>query len=793
MRQDFTHALRTLRRRPGVSALAILTLAVGVGAATAVFSVVNAVLLQPLPFTEPDQLVRIHAVTPEGQRTSVSDADYLDLKVAPALAAVAAFREIGASRVLTTPGGPVQIAAVPISASAASVLGVTPELGRTFTADEDRPGAEPRILLAHATWTRHFAADANLVGRTVILDDRPAVVTGVMPPGFDFPAAAEAWVPLAADPSRSRDDHELAVFGRLASGADLARLTADLRTIGGRLAEAHPATSRGWSLTAMTFREWLVAPRLREAVWMLFGAVTLLLLLACVNVANILIAQASTRRDELRIRAALGASRGRLVRQMLTEASVLAAAGTAAGVLVAFWVVDLLQALGGGRIPRIDQVRVDGSVLAFAALAGACTAVLAGAAPALRGARAAFRVGTGEGVRFTRGGRRLRHALVAVEVALALLLVVGAALLAGSFARLLRVDDGFDASGALAMSIDLPSTRYGGARVTGFYDALLDRVRMLPGVAATGATSANPFRQFGFSNDVTAADRVHEGAAGRVEAGWRSVTAGFFSALRIPVLEGRTFDAREREGTERVVVLSRSLADRLWPGRSAVGREIYWGGTTGRTRSVIGVVGDIRDIRLDTDPVPMLFVPHAQVALSGMTVVVRSSLEGMAIAADLRRVVQELDAGLPPPEVTALAANRAEAAAGYRFNFWTVAVFALVGLVLAITGVYGTLALTVSERRRELAVRLALGATRADVMRLVLSSGLAFAVTGVAAGLAGAVAAAGALESLLFGIEPTDPASFAAAAALLLATAALACYIPARRAAAVDPALILRD
>lgn len=795
MLHDLQFAIRTLRHNPLISGVAVLTLALGIGAATAVFSVADAVLLRPLPFHDPDRLVRIHAVTPEGSAASFSDAAYLDLAAAArTLEGAAAFREVGTSHVLSGDGDPERIIAVPVSASAGSVLGVHPAAGRMFTPDEDRRGAEGRVVLGHALWQRRFGGDRAVLGRLVLLDDRPFVVTGVMPPGFDFPDGADAWIPLAASADRARDDHELAVFGRLAPGATLEEARAELRRFGQQLSAAHPQVSTGWSADALPFSEWFVSPRFREAVWVLLGAVAILILLACANVASLLVAHGTTRQGELRIRAALGADRLRLVRQLFTEAALLALLGTGAGVLVASWSVDALQALGGARVPRLDEVRVNGAVLGFACLAGVASCLLFGIAPAVRGSRLALRQTMDEGTRFTAGGRRLRHGLVVVEVALALLLLVGASLLASSFIRLLQVDPGFDADGALALSIDLPAGRYPEQRVSQFYGALLDRMRAVPGVTAVGATSTNPFREFGFSNDVTPADRAHEAPpSGLMQAGWRSVTPGLFEALRVPIVGGRAFGPEDDARSERVVMVSRSLAGRLWPGEEPVGKRIYWGGTTGRTRSVIGITGDIRDVRLDTDASPMLFVPHAQAELPAMTVIVRTSLPAASIAPALRQAVRDLDAGLPPPEVNEVRTNRAEASAAPRFNLWLLGTFAGVALALALTGVYATLAFTIAERRREIAVRLALGASPGGVLRLVLRSGLAFALAGIVAGTAAALGTTTMLGSLLFEVGPTDPWSFGAAVVVLMATSAVACYLPARRAARLEPAAILRE
>jgi len=501
-----------------------------------------------------------------------------------------------------------------------------------------------------------------------------------------------------------------------------------------------------------------------------------------------------SRQGEMQVRAALGAARGRLVRQLLTESLLLAVLGTGAGVLVAVWSVDIVQALGQGRVPRLDELRVDGAVLLFACLAGAASAVVFGLAPALHATRIDLRSAIDQGLRSTTRSRGLGHTLVVGEVALALLLLVGTGLMANGFVRLMSVNPGFDIGDALAMPIDLPVARYNEARAIAFYGELLERVRDLPGVTAAGATATNPFRQSGFSNSVTPEERAADAPpSGLVQAGWRSVTPGFFDAMRIPVLSGRTFSIADRQGAERVVIVSAGLARRLWPGESAVGRRIYWGGTTGQTRTVIGVTGDIRDVQLDAAPPPILFLPHAQVTMPGMTLVVRTPGDQAGVAAALREVLHGLDPALPAPAIDEISASRAAVAAGPRFNLLLLGAFATIGVVLAVTGVYAMLAFTVSERRREIAVRLALGASGPGVARLILRSGLALTVAGVAVGIVAAHGATRLLTGLLYEVEPTDPLTFAAAAASLIAVAALACYLPARQAARLDAAAILRE
>jgi putative ABC transport system permease protein len=454
----------------------------------------------------------------------------------------------------------------------------------------------------------------------------------------------------------------------------------------------------------------------------------------------------------------------------------------------------VVRSLGGSRIPRLDLVSVDGSVLAFACVAGASSALVFGLVPAFTGARQDLRTGMGAGARYTTGGRGLRRALVVVEVTLAMVLMIGAGLLGASFIRLTTVDAGFDDTSALALPVDLPSTRYPEERVAGFYRELQDRFRAIPGVAAVGATSTNPFRQFGFANNVTPEERAAEAPpSGLLQAGWRSVTPGLFEALRIPLKAGRTFTDGDDGRGERVVIASESLARRLWPGESAIGKRIFWGGTTGRTRTVVGVVGDIRDVRLDAEPGFMLFLPHGQVDLPAMTVIVRVAGETEGVTTALRSALHEMDPGLPAPDVQRVATGRTELTSGPRFNLVLLTSFALIGIVLAATGVYAMLAFAVTERRREMAVRVALGATAERVAGLVLREGLGLAAMGVVAGALLGLAGARAMSGLLFGIQPTDPTTFLSAAAILLVVAVAACLVPARQAVRVDTMTLLRE
>jgi predicted permease len=694
--------------------------------------------------------------------------------------------------VLADGGEPRRINVIPVSASITEVLGVQPQLGRMFTDTEDRPPvAERRLLISDALWRSHFSAAPDVVGRIIRIGETPFTVTGVMPPGFDFPGSADAWTQLAASEAADRSDKALSVIGRLAPGATPAQARGELREAVQRWSRTYPESYSGWSAEIVPFSEWMVTPRMRDAVWVLMGAVTLLLLLACVNVANLLLAQSLSRHGEMRVRTALGAGRGRLIRQLLTESAVLALLGTTAGVLIAVWAVDLVRAIGGSSLTRLALLRVDGSVLTFACAAGVISCLTFGVAPAVYTTRLDLRSALDEGLRYTVRRSGLRRALVVIEVAMAMLLVVGAGLLANSFVRLVNVDPGFDLA-TIAMPIEHSSSRYGDERIDDFYRDALDRVRALPGVAAAGATTTNPLRQFGFSNSVTPTERAADAPpSGLVQAGWRSVTPGFFDAMGIPMHAGRAFSELDRDGAERVVIVTAGLAQRLWPGESAVGRQIYWGGTSGRPRTVIGVSGDIRDVQLDADPGPIVFVPHAQVPMPQLTIVLRTSTAVEQIAPALRQVIRDLDASLPAPDIYPLSASRANVTTASRFNLLLLASFAAIALVLAVTGVYALLSFMVSDRRREMAVRLALGASGAQLARMVLSSGLTLSLAGVIAGTGVAIAATHLLSRLLYEVTPTDPLTFVAAAAALLCSAAVASYVPALRAARLDAAAAL--
>jgi predicted permease len=802
---DARHALRALRRSPGFTLVAVLTLALGIGATTTIFSIVNAVVLRPLPFHDPDRLVRISEVNPHGGTFSSSDATYLDLRERNrSFLLMAAFSDTKRSLVLTdgcAPSAascePVRLQSAAVSSSLFPLLGVAPALGRTFTTMEDHKGGDSHVVvIGHDLWVHRFASDPGLIGRDVTLDDGRYTVVGVMPDSFAFPNPAELWVPLVLDPARDRDEHDLTVIGRLGPDITLDRASADLHRVAEELGAEHPRTNAGWSIRVASFDDWMIGPRLERAVFVLFGAVGFLLLMACANIANLLIARGSARRVEIGIRAALGASRARLARQLFTESLLLGLLGAAVGLGMASWAVALVRTLGPADIPRLRDVTMDANALGFTLLLAVVTSVVFGLVPAAQISRVELQPALKHGTRGTTAAMHtgLRGALVVVQVALAMMLLVGAGLMFGSFVRLRAVPTGYDLANVLTVPLDLPDGRYSVERRRAFFESVRTRIGGIPGVEYVGATSTDPLRQWGFSNDVTPEDRAAENAEGGfTQAGWRSVTPGYFRAMGIPLLQGRALTDADGASSEQPVVITRSMASRLWPGEDAIGKRLFWGGTAGVPHTVVGVVGDIRDVQLDAEPEPIMFIPYGEVPVSGMTLIVRTSGGRSSVAAAVRREIQAEDRQLPLPEIRSLAENRAAAVAEPRFRMLLLGGFAASALLLATLGVYGVMAFTVRQRTREIGVRIALGAHARRVFALVLKQGMVLAGIGVLLGLVGALAFTRVLQSLLFGISATDPAVLITVALLLGVVTMIGAYLPARRAARIDPVVALRE
>ena len=798
LRQDVRYALRQLRAAPRFTLVTVLTLAVGLGASTTIFGIADAVLLRPLPFREPGRLAVFYETTPTGMPFSPSEPDYLDWQArARSFSAMAAFG--GRTPNATGDAGPEQLQGAAATHTLFGVLGVAPALGRTFTAEEDAAGGDKRVaVISDALWRRRFGGDPRVVGRALDLDGARHRIVGVMPPGFDFPGEVEVWVPLAPSYSWPRGDRRLdAAVGRLAPGVTLEQARGELAKIARQLSAEHPATNADWGAETRPFAEWFVSPEMRARVVTLLATVGLLLAMACINVASLFLARAGARAHQLAVRAALGAGRGRIVRQLLTESFVLSLLGGAAGLAAAAAAVPLVRRTGSAAVPRLAELQLDWRVLGFSLAACLLTGLLFGLAPALRLSRVGTAGGAGlhdllrSGTRLVDSGR-LRGALVVSSVALATVMLVSAGLVGGSFVRLMRVDLGFSTERVLTGSIVLPNDRYDPAKSVAFYTELVRRVRALPGVQAAGATNLAPFTMGNTAMGFAAAGREPANKSELPIASWRIVTPGYFAALGVPLLRGRVFDERDVRGAaERTIVVNETLARRAWPGEDPVGRGLTL--SNGRTQTIVGVVGDARLLSVDSLPRPTMYFAHAQTGWPAMWLTVRTAGDPAALTAAVRREVAALDGSLPIAQVQPLSQLVTDATAQPRLTVLVFALFASAALALAAVGLYGLIAFGVAQRTREIGVQLALGAPPPRIVRGVLGQGVRLAVAGVALGTLAGYAAAGVLRAILFETEPTDPATFAGVAALLVLVAAAASAGPAWRAARLDPVVALRS
>ncbi|HEX7049876.1 MAG TPA: ABC transporter permease [Longimicrobiales bacterium] len=805
--RDLRYAARQLLKRPGFTAIAVLALALGIGANTAVFSVVDAVLLEPLPFKEPERLMVLweqETAVPDRPPEPTSAATFQDWR-----AQSRTFDELAAwvysGFALTGAGEPEEIGTVRASANLFRLLGVEPALGRAFLPEEEQPGRHRIVILSHGLWQRRFGGDPGILGRSLTLDGEPYAVVGVMPAGFRFPDDDDVgmWVPLSYLPYelRSRGQRMFNVVGRLAADATLEQAQNEMSTIAGRLAVQYPEAHRGWDVLVQPARE-VVIGETRPALLVLLGAVAFVLLIACANVASLLLARAADRQREIAVRSALGASRRRLVRALLVESGLVALLGGAAGLLLAVWGLDLILALAPEGLPRWNVIRIDGDVLAFTTFAAAATALLAGLAPALNASRAAPASALREGSDRTTegaGGRRLRHAMIVAEVALSIVLLVGAGLLIRSFHRLSNVDPGFDADHLLAAAIFLPDNRYpDDARQIHFFESLLERVRSLPGVTSVGAVTTLPMNPVGIDHDMPfRVPGTPEALADPLpQADFRIASEGYFRTMGIPLLRGRGFTARDRADAPCVIVVNETFVQRfLPPGSDPLRESVVIGDDPGDPAcDIIGVVGNVRHRGLDAVPRPEFYVAFRQVYSYGtLTLAVRTTRDPLALAQAVKEQVFALDPALPVAELATMDALVADSVADRRFHLSLLGAFAALAVILAASGIYGVISYTVAQRTREIGIRIALGARRGEVLRAVLGQGARLAALGAAFGLAGALLLTRSLAGMLYEVSPTDPLTFGGVAAVLAAIALLASWLPARRAARVDPMVALRS
>ena len=802
LRQDTRYAFRQLRGNPRFTLVAVLTLAVGLGAVTTIFGIANAVLLRPLPFVEPDRLVLASETTPLGADFAVSEPNYLDWRERSRR-----FSEIGAfsGRTPSIRGdaGAERLGGAAVTHTLFKVLGVRPVAGRTFLPEEDVIGGDPRVaVIGYGLWQRHFGGDPQTIGQSVELDGIRHRVVGVMPSGFDFPSRTEIWVPLVPTIRYHRDDRRLQTVARLAPDATLEQAGSEMTTIARDLAAAYPASNTGWGARVQPLRDAYVTPQLETRLIALLATVGVLLAMACVNVASLLLARAGAREREMAVRSALGAGRARIVRQLVVESLVLSLIGTAVGVAIAAVAIPAVRGIGDTVIPRFNEMSLDWRVLLFALGACVTTGVIFGVAPAFnlaRGGRSGGALGLLRGgSRSTRTGR-LRSGLVVTSVSLAMLLLVSAGLVGGSFRKLMGVDVGFAADQVLTGSISLPIKlypadtapgRYTQDRVVMFHDALIERLDAAPGVRAAAATSIAPFSggntAMGFEPNGIRSEREGEYRI----ASWRVVTPNYFATMGIPLSRGRVFTKADRYPTPDVMVINETMARIGWNGEDPIGRMVTL--KSGRTMTVVGIVRDTRHLYVDSLPVPTMYFSHGQFPWATTWITVRTAGDPDLLAATLRREVAALDPNVAVADIQPLTRLVQDATAEPRLIVVVFSIFASAALVLATIGLYGVVSYTVSQRSREIGVRLALGAPPRDIVNAVLGQGVRLAVLGVALGGMAAYATAGVLRSILFETAPTDPPTFLAIGAMLIAVAAIASAWPARRAARVDPVVALR-
>ena len=806
--QDVRYGFRTLRKSPGFTAVAVLTLALGIGGNTAIFSVIHGVLLEPLPFKDPARLYTLweRNLKMGYEQNPPAAANFRDWRDHNTVFEQMAIFDTSRTFNLAGSSTPERVDGAAVSPGLFEMLGVAPALGRTFSSDEDELGRDRVVILSYGLWQLLFNADRSIVSKTVSIEGQACTVIGVMPPGFEFPGntgtilniftapAAQLWVPLALTPGdwSQRSSHYLQVLARLKRGVTLSQAQAEMNSIEQQLVKEHPRDYIGSDVKLVSLHTQVVGSY-RAALLVLFGAVLFVLLIACANVANLLLARAASRHREVAIRSAMGASRPRLVRQLLTESLMLGIAGGALGVLLADWGVSLLKLILPADFPNVTSIRIDGQVLMFTIIAAVASGLVFGLAPAFQASRTNLAESLKEGERGAEGfhRNRLRSLLVVSEIALALVLLTGTGLMLRSFVRLQEVDPGFSPEHVLTMEISLPDVRYPDPQKASLFSNLLERVHALPGVESAGAIGHLPL-----AGDIESYLMEVEGQAPLpneyANPDVHLVEPGYFEAMKIPLRRGRLFDERDGADSPHALIINEVVSRNVFHNENPIGKRLQMG-INNFTGEIVGVVGNTRHLKLDLPPVEEVYLSYPQAPIRGtMALTIRTTAPPLSLAQTVRQIVMGMDKELPVSKIRTMGEVIEASVAAPRFRTLLLGLFGLAALFLGTLGIYGVMSYSVSQQTHEIGVRLALGGDRSDIFTLVVGQGLKLTFIGIAAGIVGALGMTRFLSSLLYSVKSEDPTTFAAVAVLVTLVAFAACYIPARRATRVDPMISLR-
>jgi putative ABC transport system permease protein len=798
--QDLQYSLRKMRRNPAFAFTVVFTLALGIGANTMIFSVVNAVLIEPLPYRDPERLVRL---SENNLKRGVGDLAVSAPNFKDWQSQQTVFEHLAASEMatfnLTGTGEPERVASASITTNLLRVLGVEPNIGRGFLPEEETPGRNRVVLLSSGLWKRQFGGNPSVLNKTIQLNGESYEVVGIMPADFQFPGTRELWVPLTLDPVKEpwradRANRNLSVYGRLKPGVTVDQASAEMKSITQRLEQQYPQSNTGWGVRVRTFYDWVVPQEVRRSMIMLFIAVGLLLLIACANVANLLLARARNQQRDMAIRSALGASRARLMQHLLMDSLLLAFLGGLSGLLLTFWGTSLIASSNMQNIARLSETRVDGRVLGFTFAISLITGLIFGLVPAWSASRLNLneKLKEGGGGVSGRGTQRFSGTFVVAEVTLALALLVSAGLMMRSFLRLQAVPLGFAPENVLTMQISLPTSKYKEPEQRiNFYHQLLERLQATPGVINAAAITQPPLSSGNWAVEIIMAGQEAAVGETRLTADARAATPHYFRTMGIPLLQGREFDEQDRADKPLALIISQSFARHYWPGENPIGKT-FRPGADNELGTVVGVVGDVRNGNMREEAQPAFYFPYAYIGMQGLVVVVRTNSAPESLVTALRAQVREIDSNQPVYNIRTMEEIMSNATAQPRFQTMLLSLFSIVALLLSAVGIYSVMAYLVRQRRHEISIRMALGASAPDILKMVIKQGMRHVLLGVALGLAASFALMRLMKSLFFDVSAVDPLTFIMATLLLTGVGLAACYLPARHVTKIDPATLLQ-